>query len=63
MPVCVDANTTQVHVGDVVRLHTPGPRMTVATIWLSGRVDCKWFVDATLHEGTFDFQMLQKETD
>jgi uncharacterized protein YodC (DUF2158 family) len=45
------------HIGDIVRLYSGSPRMTV--VELSGqRVTCAWFVDQLLHCKDFDADAL-----
>lgn len=39
--------------GDVVKLKTEGPKMTVSYIDGAGTVTCQWFVDSNLKQGSF----------
>lgn len=49
--------------GDLVKHWPSGPLMTVNYLRANDFVDCKWFVDDTLHTETFDSLTLtlQKE--
>lgn len=45
--------------GDVVKLVTGGPLMTVSR-WSHGWYSCMWFDECTLHEGLFSPETLAK---
>jgi len=47
--------------GDVVRLKSGGPNMTVSSIGQkSGNVTCQWFMDDKLESGVFSPESLVK---
>lgn len=48
--------------GDVVRIKSGGPKITIATI-SDGRVHCFWFDGNYLHDGFFAKESLVKEDD
>lgn len=47
------------NIGDVVRLKSGGPNMTVDNA-ASSRIQCVWFIDATQYRDNFDQGALEK---
>lgn len=52
-----NATTFGVEVGDVVRLKSGGPRMTVESV--AGLISCAWFAGCHAKRGFFDLDMLE----
>jgi uncharacterized protein YodC (DUF2158 family) len=48
--------------GDVVRLKSGGPLMTISGFRFNGDVVCRWFEHFTPHNGTFEFCCLEPAT-
>jgi len=46
--------------GDIVRLKSGGPKMTVADIHISGSVHCQWFAGSKSSDGYFPPESLIK---
>ena len=51
--------TEKLKAGDVVRLKSDGPNMTVNAVNEFGQVHCVWFVGVQQHEGRFNDDALQ----
>jgi uncharacterized protein YodC (DUF2158 family) len=49
-------STLKLEVGDVVRLKSGGPRMTVESV--GGLISCAWFAGGHAKRGFFDLDML-----
>ena len=49
--------------GDVVRLKSGGPDMTVTHVLPGGMIGCQWFEKGELKQGTFLPQALHKPLD
>ena len=55
-----DGMTTEIQVGDVVKLKSGGPAMTVTAIdKTSKKAFCEWFESAEQHQGTFVLAALE----
>lgn len=56
------ANKTEFAVGDIVKLKSGGPDMTVRTVPHSGSdyYDCQWFAGKKLELGRFPFDSLEQ---
>ena len=50
-------------VGEIVKLKSGGPSMSVKTIYGGGDVGCQWFAGSTLKSGNFDPDTLIKVKD
>ena len=48
-----------IQVGDVVRLKSGGPAMTVSALVRAGEAKCLWFAADELKEGTFGMEALE----
>lgn len=48
------AQNERYKIGDIVRLKSGGPRMTVNQIYDSGNVYCQWFAGNKLNSGGFE---------
>jgi len=51
---------SELKIGDVVVLKSGGPKMTVAYIGNSGKIDCVWFKESNEKRGTFHVEAVQK---
>jgi uncharacterized protein YodC (DUF2158 family) len=56
-----NAATLDLKVGDVVRLKSGGPKMTVESI--GGLIACMWFARGHAKHGFFDLDMLELTAD
>jgi uncharacterized protein YodC (DUF2158 family) len=56
-----NATTLDLKVGDVVRLKSGGPEMTVESI--GGLIACMWFARGHAKHGFFDLDMLEPAAD
>jgi len=54
-------STLKLEVGDVVRLKSGGPAMTVETV--GGLISCAWFAGGHAKRGFFDLDMLELAPD
>jgi uncharacterized protein YodC (DUF2158 family) len=50
----------EANIGDLVRLKSGGPKMTVAYEESSGIYVCQWFADEILYEGSFGYPALMR---
>ncbi len=46
-------NTSPFNIGDLVKLKSGGPKMTVQEVVDAGKVRCQWFAGAVLQSGLF----------
>ena len=58
------SNDSELRVGDIVKLKSGGPNMTVAKIDINlaakkNEIQCKWFAGKSLQMGTFNPQTLE----
>ena len=53
----------ELEVGDVVKLKSGGPKMTIKWLEPLTLANCQWFVGDTLKEGNFSLASLQKVTE
>jgi uncharacterized protein YodC (DUF2158 family) len=55
---------TDFHVGDVVRLKSGGPIMTISSeLDAMGYINCNWFAGAKLQSGRFRLDVLERVED
>lgn len=54
------ANTTKFNIGDIVKLKSGGPDMTVARFGSDNGYWCQWFAGKKLEEGKFSEHSLEK---
>lgn len=58
------AKEQEFEVGDVVRLNSGGPKMTIENIGYGGRqAFCSWFAGADRRTGSFDTMALDHDED
>jgi uncharacterized protein YodC (DUF2158 family) len=50
----------QFQIGDVVRLRSGGPAMTVSAQHSNGKYNCQWFVDGEVKVATFAGESLEQ---
>lgn len=53
-------STSQFQIGDIVRLKSGGPDMTVNTVHPDGEYNCQWFAGKKLESGYFKHEALEK---
>ena len=53
----------ELEVGDVVKLKSGGPKMTIKWVEPSSIANCQWFLGDTLKDGNFSLASLQKVTE
>ncbi len=52
----------ELKIGDVVKLKSGGPSMTVENPNWTGKVRCQWFQDGKLQIGVFPKEALEKDS-